>query len=234
MRRLRLGFMVLGCLAALAPLGARGQYYGPPADVETGFTGPLVWNFGGTLAVPLGHSADRTDVGGGFALGLTYNPANWGGIQFEYAAVWSNLKNKVNLANISGHGFLQYFDLNLLVHPAHAGRAVSFYLVGGGGLYYRSVTVTQYQGTTLAPYCDPWLYYCSAVPVSAASVLGSRSTWDWGLDAGIGVTFLVAPPVRLYLEARYHYIFGPSFTNSSGSKQSADGQYIPITFGVRF
>jgi opacity protein-like surface antigen len=230
MRRLRVGFMVLGCLAALAPAGARAQMY----ETETGVAGPLVWNIGGTLAVPLGKSADRTDVGGGFTLGLTYNPAMWGGVQFEYGAAWSNLKNTSGLAQIAGHGFLQYFDLNLLVHPVHHQRGVGFYLVGGGGLYYRSVTVTKYEGTTLAPYCDPWLYYCSAVPVSASSVLGSRSSWDWGLDAGAGITFAVSPAARLYFEVRYHYIFGPSFTNSNGSTTHADGQYLPLTLGVRF
>jgi hypothetical protein len=40
--------------------------------------------------------------------------------------------------------------------------------------------------------------------------------------------------VRLYLEARYHYIFGPSFTAADGRKRSADGQYVPITLGIRF
>ena len=120
------------------------------------------------------------------------------------------------------------------MHPVHPYRSVGFYLIGGGGLYYRSVTVTRYQGTTLAPYCDPWLYYCSAVPVSASSVLGTRSRWDWGLDVGAGVTFTVSPPVSLYFEVRYHYIFDGTFTDSSGKKTSADGQYLPITLGVRF
>ena len=230
MRRAYWIAMVIGCLTALTP--ARAQYYAP--EPEVGVTGPLVWNFGGTLNVPLSDTADRQNVGGGFAAGLTFNFSRYAGIQFEYGGDWATLKSG-KLANngVSGTASFQYFDLNLLVHPGRAGP-VSFYLIGGGGLYYRWASITKVTGTTLAPYCDPWLYYCSVVPVDAHSVLGSRDSWDWGLDAGVGVTFALSPPVRLYLEARYHYVFGPTFTDSGGQKRSADGQFLPITLGVRF
>jgi opacity protein-like surface antigen len=226
--------MVIGCLVALAP--AQAQVPAVPAyDQEVGVTGRLVWNLGGTLAVPLGPAADRMYVGGGFAVGLTYNVNPLAGLQFEYGADWSSLKSGFagSATDISGNTFLQYFNLNGMVRPIR-GRQFGVYLVGGGGLYYRAVDITRVDGVALAPYCDPWLYYCSAVPVTTSSVIGSRSSWDWGLDAGIGVTYAVAPSVRLYAEVRYHYTFGPSFTRQDGSTASADGQFLPITFGVRF
>jgi len=226
-------WFVLGCLVALAPAQAQAQ---DPYELETGLVGPIVWNLGGTLVVPLGDSESRSNVGGGFAIGLTYNPSPTGpvGIQFEYGADWSSLKTgKLQSAGINGNALLQYFNLNLAVHPVHAGR-IGAYLIGGGGLYYRGVQVTRIEGTAVVPYCDPWLFYCSATPVTASSVIGTRTSWDWGLDGGLGLTFGVAPPVRLYLEVRYHYIFGPSFTTPSGQRKAADGQYLPITFGVRF
>jgi opacity protein-like surface antigen len=226
----RVGWMMLGCLAAFVPAHAAAQSY----EEEMGYVGPLVWNFGGTLAVPLGDSEDRVDVGGGFAVGVTYNASPALGVQFEYGADWANLKTSPRLgADISGNAFLQYFNLNAFLRPVRAGR-VGMYLVGGGGLYYRVAEVTRFEGTTVAPYCDPWLYYCSAVPVAASSVLASRNTWDWGLDAGVGLTFAVAPLVRLYAEVRYHYIWGPSFRDANGQERSADGQYLPLTLGVRF
>ncbi len=230
MARVRVVLAMIGCVAALASAQAQTQVYDP----EAGITGPFVWNLGGTLAVPLGSQSDRVDTGGGFTVGLTFNPNPVAGVQFEYGANWSSLKTGT-LANngIGGNAFMQYFDLNAVLHPVHAG-AISFYLLGGGGLYYRSADVTRVEGTTIAPYCDPWLFYCSAVPVTAVSVIGSRSSWDWGLDAGLGLTFAVAPPVRLYAEVRYHYIFGPSYTSSDGSKRTADGQILPLTLGVRF
>jgi hypothetical protein len=94
--------------------------------------------------------------------------------------------------------------------------------------------VTRIDGVAVAPYCDPYLFYCSAVPVATGTVIGSRSSWDWGLDAGIGFTYAVAPLVRLYAEVRYHYIFGPSFTDVNGQERTADGQFLPLTLGVRF
>jgi hypothetical protein len=34
--------------------------------------------------------------------------------------------------------------------------------------------------------------------------------------------------------ARYHYIFAPTYNIPGGGTQAADGQYLPITVGVRF
>jgi opacity protein-like surface antigen len=224
--------MMLGCLAAFAPAHVLGQDY---YEQETGFVGPLVWNLGGSLTVPLGDSDDRVDLGGGFAVGVTYNASPALGVQFEYGADWANLKTSPRLgADISGNALLQYFNLNAFIRPLHPARRVGMYLVAGGGLYYRSADITRFEGTVPATYCDPWLFFCSTVPVAASSVLASRSSWDWGLDAGVGFTFAVAPHVRLYAEARYHYIFGPSFTDANGNERSADGQYLPLTLGVRF
>jgi hypothetical protein len=222
--------MVLGCLAALATARAQDQEY----LYDTGVTGRLVWNLGGTLAIPVGASAGRANVGGGFTVGLTYNPRPTFGGQFEYGANWSTLKTgKLSGVGIGGHALMQYFNLNGVVHPVRHGRT-GFYLLGGGGLYYRGVDVTKATGTAVVPYCDPWLFYCSATPVTTSAVLGSRSRWDWGLDAGLGFTFGLSPPARLYLEVRYHYIFGPSFTASDGSKRTADGQLVPLTVGIQF
>jgi len=234
MRRVCVRWMTIGCLVALAPALAWGQEYEVVAP-EMGVTGRIVWNLGAQMNVPLSSTADRQDLGWGFAAGATYNASPWGGVQFEYGADWANLKTG-SLANngIHGNTFFQYFNLNLLVRPVHPAHAIGFYLIGGGGLYYRSVHVTRVDGTTLAPYCDPWLYYCSVVPVTASSVIGSRSSWDWGVDVGAGVTFALSPVTRLYLEARYHYIWGPSFTAPDGSTRSANGEFVPVTLGIRF
>jgi opacity protein-like surface antigen len=232
MRRVRAVWMVVGGLVALGP--AQAQVPIEYRD-DQGVTGPVVWNVGGMLGVPVGSSSDRTNVGGGFTLGATFNPSHPVGIQFEYGANWASLKTSSALANagVSGNGFLQYFDLNAMIRPLNPGR-FSVYLIGGGGLYYRSASVNRVTGVAVAPYCDPYLFFCSATAVPASSVVGSRHSWDFGLDAGLGLTFGVSPPVRFYVEARYHYIFGPSFTDSSGASQKADGQLIPIVLGAQF
>lgn len=228
MRRILAGLVGVGCLLGTPAIAQDDPYAG-----ETGLAGPLVWNVSGMYNFPLGDTADRFYDGWGFTVGVTFNPNPLWGAQFEYGVSWHDLDTKqLASAGIVGNGMLHYFNLNLVARPAHAGR-VGLYLIGGGGLYYRSVEVNQIQGTAVAPYCDPWLLYCYGVPVTVGTVIGSRDSWDWGLDGGAGITFGVAAPVRLYVEASYHYIFGPSFDTPSG-KKSADGQYLPLVVGVKF
>jgi opacity protein-like surface antigen len=225
----------MGCVVSLSAARAQAPAPVTVAPEDLGLVPRIGWNFGGSLLVPLGPLSSRMNVGGGFAAGLSYNPSAVLGVQFEYGANWSSLSTgKLANAGIGGSASVQYFNIDLLIRPTHPGNVFGFYLIGGGGLYYRYAHVTRVTGTTIAPYCDPWLYYCSAVPVSAQSIIGSRSSWDWGLDAGAGVTFAIAPPLKLYVEARYHYVWGPSFTDSTGNKRSADSQFLPIILGVRF
>jgi hypothetical protein len=73
------------------------------------------------------------------------------------------------------------------------------------------------------------------------NIVGERSSTDFGMDFGGGVTF---GPV--YAEVRYHYIWGPkieaqtvnplstpSSTDSLVGK-NANGQFLATTFGIRF
>jgi hypothetical protein len=45
--------------------------------------------------------------------------------------------------------------------------------------------------------------------------------------------FQVTRSAHVFLESRYHYVFGPSFDTPTGS-QKATGNYVPISLGVRF
>jgi len=104
----------------------------------------------------------------------------------------------------------------------------------GLGVYYRPVKVTT-PGVGFVPgYCDPYWYYCSPggfVPVE--NIIGDRSSTDFGMNFGAGITFSRS----FYVEMRYHYIWGPTFdaTAVGGSaSQKANGQFLPITVGFRF
>jgi hypothetical protein len=63
------------------------------------------------------------------------------------------------------------------------------------------------------------------------TILGSRSSTDWGLNGGAGFSVRVASGLRVYAEGRYHYMFGPEI---AGSSENANGQYVPVMFGLRF
>ncbi len=72
--------------------------------------------------------------------------------------------------------------------------------------------------------------------VSVDNILGDRSSNDFGINFGGGVTF--GKEVKFYVEARFHYVWGPTINPPAGATTttnlSTNAQYFPITFGVRF
>lgn len=235
---------IVACLAALLSAAGVQAQYRKTADVDyedygggerqRNLFGPVGFNIGGAVGLPLARSSDRFDVGGGFVAGISYNPLPEIGIQAEYSFTHYSVQSDVLPGTgLDGNQTLQYGDLNLVVRPVTRGR-FGFYLVGGPGIYNRDVEVTQFEGVATTPYCDPWLLFCFPAAVPVSTVVGSQNSTDFGLNGGVGVYATLAPPLKLYLEGRYHYIWGPSFTNASGQQRDANGQYIPIVLGLAF
>jgi hypothetical protein len=115
------------------------------------------------------------------------------------------------------------------------------YGLTGVGVYYRPVKVTS-PGIGFVPgYCDPWWYVCYPGGfVEVENVIGERSSTDFGMVFGGGVNF-----GAFYSELRYHYIWGPTVPERptvqpllvdvpTTSERKANGQFLALTFGVRF
>jgi opacity protein-like surface antigen len=228
--------LLLLCVSAKAS----AQYESGPAEPAQGDPDdrslvPLVgFNIAGMASFPLGNSSDAFNPGGGFAAGIMFRPKPFIGIQFEYSYSWYDVKDSlIPGSNLDGLHTMQYWDLNIVARPAHA-KHFGFYVIGGPGIYRRMVDITRFAGVGVSTYCDPILYYCYPAAVPVDQVLASRSSTDFGLNGGLGMYFAVSPPLRIYLEARFHYIWGPEFKTVGGKKRDADGQYIPITLGVAF
>jgi hypothetical protein len=109
-------------------------------------------------------------------------------------------------------------------------KGYAFYLLGGGGLYHRTVSLTS-AASGAAIWCDPATYVCHDVPIAVSEFVGSRTSTDFGINLGGGISFRAAEHWRLFIEARWHYIWGPTV---QGTTEKANGQYIPVTFGFRF
>jgi hypothetical protein len=75
---------------------------------------------------------------------------------------------------------------------------------------------------------------CYPALVEVDRIIGDRSSWDPGINLGGGLNFKMGDSASFYVEARWHYMWGPEFTNGNGEKVNANGQYFPITFGFRF
>ncbi|MBF5043099.1 MULTISPECIES: outer membrane beta-barrel protein [Myxococcaceae] len=198
---------------------------------HTEHVAPVFGFVGGGPSIPMGKTGDRFNVGYGFNAGVGFNFNRYLGAQVE--AYWSHYGVNGNIFNstaLDANHRMQYGTVDIVGNVVRSGPFTA-YLLGGGGLYYRRVELTQFAGTTVVPVCDPWLFYCYPSAVSVETILGSRSSTDWGINGGVGFSVRVAGGLRLYAEGRYHYIFGPELANSN---EHANGDYIPIMFGLRF
>ena len=202
-------------------------------------------NIGGGYTFAL--SGIREYLGDGYNIsgGVTYNINPFVGIQAEYSfnglgtkrvdVQGDNLPEGAVLKPIYGDMNMQYGDLNLILKPLTSER-LKPYIIGGVGVYYRPVTVTTPSAGYVPPYCNPWYYVCwGGGYVEVDQVLASTSTTATGLDIGGGVIFAVTDTVGIYVEARYHYIWGAEIKDRDGyTVGKSTGHFLPITAGVRF
>ncbi|RKH10842.1 hypothetical protein D7Y13_23205 [Corallococcus praedator] len=232
----------LALLAFTVPGGARAQTVsGTDADTA-GFTTQgmelpeqhYMFNVGGGLSFPISDAGDRFETGGGFQLGAGYQFHRSFGLMAEFFYSGYDIRPEVLTgAGVDGNHYMQYGSLNAVWNVIPR-SPLGFYVIAGPGLYYRKVELTQLAGVATIPYCDPWLYYCATDVVPVSEIIGSRSSTDFGLSGGVGVTLKINGDLRLYVEGRYHYIFGSSFDVAGGDTRKATGQYIPVNFGIRY
>lgn len=228
----------LALLALAVPSGASAQSDASTVGFEsTQHEGParhFMFNVGGGVSFPISDAGNRFKTGGGFQVGAGFQFQRNLGVTGEYYySAYDVQADVLTGTGVDGNHFMQYGSLNAIWNVIPR-SPLGFYIIGGPGLYYRKVELTKLAGVAAVPYCDPWLYYCATDVVPVSEILGSRSSTDFGLNAGLGITLKVYGDLRLYVEGRYHYIFGPSFNLPTGGTKHADGQYIPVNFGIRY
>jgi opacity protein-like surface antigen len=198
---------------------------------------------GGGYTAPNSEVRDHLGDGYHFNIGAQFNVSPIIGIEGLYS--FNGLGDKRISIPVSGtpggptvptdffaNMNMQYGTANLVLQRPEGG--VRPYGLVGMGVYYRPVEVTT-PGVGYVPgYCDPWWYVCfpgGFVPVE--NIVGSRSSTDFGMDFGGGANFGVG-----FAELRYHYIWGPEVEIPTGGEipeqRKANGQFLQLTFGVRF
>jgi opacity protein-like surface antigen len=201
-------------------------------------------NIGGSVTIPVGEVADRFGTGGGFNIGVTFSPTPVFGFQVEYS--YNKLAGDETTiplyptpvggvaggALIESHHDMHYIDFNAIVQGGHNAK-VRPYGLGGFGMYYRNVSLTT-PDVGYTTWCDPYWYVCYPTLVEIDRIIGDRNSWDPGINIGGGVSFALGDSGSFYVETRWHYMWGPEFTDLNGNTQKANGQYFPITFGFRF
>jgi hypothetical protein len=196
-------------------------------------------NVGGGPTFQGGDLGSRFSTGWGPAVGVTVDgPNRQLAFQFEYAYRYFSLDKDyilpVGTSALDANHSLQQLDFNAIYNITKHDSPFRIYVMAGPGAYYKKVEITNYVGNGVI--CDPWLYVCGVYPVS--SVIGSRSEWDIGFNAGGGVGFKLGEEGEFYIESRFHYVAGTQYQStliaSTGTGVSSRGYYYPLTFGFRF
>lgn len=225
-RRTLLTFAVL-VVSSLSPLFA--QEY----DADNKFNA----NLGFPVTIPVGATSDFTHVGTGIVTGAGYNFNQHHAFVGEFLWSWlypteeslDPLRPATAAGNLNGHSNLFVLTANYRLEFGSSRRFGSYFM-GGVGYYYRNASrtevVTPVAGTACTPVWLWWGFTCTGGIVNVPQTQSSFPSGVFGGNAGAGITFRpqVESQYRLYLEARYHYAPGDTFTL----------RFIPITFGVRY
>jgi hypothetical protein len=232
-------FIVMMALIAATPAGAQDR----PAGI----------NFGGGMTFPVSGLNDAFDLGWNAAIGGTVNITPTVGVLAEYmyhrmggpdrTIPISSLPDLPPTSSgvIESNHQIHSGTFNLVYTAPQMDRPVGGYVLGGGGIYHRLVQLTT-PSVGYTTICDPYWYVCYPTLVSVDRIIGDRSSNDFGINFGGGITF--GTDGKFYVEARYHYVWGPKVepqvnplnggTTVCPNECSTNAQYIPITFGFRW
>ena len=181
-------------------------------------------NVGVGVANPVHETGSRLDTGVSFTGGAGINFTSRLGLTGEltYNSLGVNHSTLQALEFPNGEMRLWAFTVNPVVRLNRSGR-VDCYLIGGGGVYHRTMEFSQPVVATYTAY-DPFFGIFYPVAVPANQVLSSYSTTAGGLNIGGGITVKVGRGnTKLYVESRYHHMFSNPATN-----------ILPVTLGVRW
>ena len=220
------------CLATTGVAVAQDK----PVDVNVGFG----------VALPVGALNDTFDTGWNGNAGVTFNFRPGLGIQGEYSYMRMGGPEKYidvsptpgappNAELIESNHQVHSGTFNLVAKSSGDGM-VGGYGLGGFGVYHRTIQLTS-PAVGYTTVCDPYWYVCYPALVEVDRILGDRSSTDFGINFGGAITF--GPEAKFYIEARWHYIWGPKVTRPANGGQPAEelstnAQYFPITFGVKW
>jgi hypothetical protein len=211
---------------------------------------PVEVHFGFGWAFPSTDFKNSFDPGWNFSTGATFFLNENVGIQGEY------LYNRMNgpdrtidvfptpVAAAATSGILESNHqihggtFNLVYRNQPEDRMFGGYVLGGGGVYHRIVQVTT-PSVGYTTYCDPYWLVCYPALVSVDQIIGDRSSTDFGINFGGGITF--GREAKFYIESRYTYVWGPEvgptvnpLNGSSTETTSTNATYFPLTFGFKF
>jgi hypothetical protein len=182
-------------------------------------------DFGGGYTPSTGATGRHLDGGGNVTAGGGFNLNRHLGIvgEFQYNGLGVN-STTLNLLNVpDGSAHIWSLTANPTLRFNFTPR-FGVYLIGGGGVYRRTVEFTK-PTIDVVNILDPWWGYVGPALVPANQILGKVTSTAPGVNIGGGLTFAAGKSgAKIYVESRYNRAF------TSGS----DTTYVPLTFGIRW
>jgi len=195
---------------------------------------PVQGHFGGGVAFPLGDIGDALETGWTLSGGATFwpKPESSIGYRVDFGVDWFDIDESVlrQIDTDPGVGFDAADDGDAWVwrltgdvvwKPAH-GNKMDFYVLGGAGVYYVQANLGEV-GYVPGYWCDWWYGWCYPTLVPGEYTIQDQSSWEWGLNAGLGVSFNLQSGGEFYIEAVYQWVDTP--------KAAA---WVPLTIGGRW
>ena len=212
--------ITIGLLSAACIIPIQAQH----ADEE----GKLNFSAGGGLSVPLNPTAKYAGVGGSFIGGGGYNINQhnsivgqfmWDGLPPSVGAIaqLAGISNSVNLYNITAD----------YKYRSGIGKTFGYYLIAGGGWYYRHASISKSTFVPTDTVCAPiygWYgYTCSNGFVNTVGI--GAGTSSFGANGGVGLTIRIKDtPWKFFVESRYNY----------AASRFIATQVAPVTFGFEY
>jgi opacity protein-like surface antigen len=194
----------------------------------------IVAEIGMGPTVLFGPAADHFGGGFNFDLGINYKLNPKFAVRLDTLVTKHDVKDEITnqLGVGDGDGWIWHLSGNGVMFKPINDR---FWVHGiaGLGFYHRKINLTN-PGTDLVTVCDPWIFVCYPIGVPATDIAGARSSSDFGVNFGGGLDFRIGENHSAFIEFRYHYVWGPKGTDSTGASRSANTQMMPITIGIRF
>ena len=191
--------------------------------------GPVRLLVNGGIAPTVGETGNYLKAGWNLGMGLQLQPDTAGQLAMQIDLGYTNFNATSQLVQLGkNQGFFTNSGRGDIWSLTADGKymtdsdSVRGYGLLGVGVYHRYIELSRTAyGTGLI--CDPWFGYCYPGVVEGSIVVANRSNTKWGLNAGIGVEFLLENDSSWFIEARFHWIDGSHPT-----------EYIPIQIGFKF
>src|SRR5215471_9724163 len=195
--------------------------------------GKLNFSMGGGLSVPVNPTANYAGVGGSFIGGGGFNINQHNSIvgQFQWAGLPPSILSPALSAVAQLNGFSASTNL-FSITPNYKyrngfGKTFGYYLIAGGGWYYRRSSLSKSTFIPTATVCAPvWGWYGYTCTNGFVNTVGfAVGTSAFGANGGVGLTIRVKDtPWKFFIESRYNY----------AATRNIATQIAPVTFGFEY